>query len=299
MYNGEDYLEEALDSIAAQTLTDYEVIISDNASTDATPRICEARAAADPRIRYFRNATNIGGDRNYYRCFELSRGKYFLGVAHDDRLHPGLPREGHPGPGSRPAVAFCHSRAYRIDGSGEVVGTYDAKPFSTSSRPEERFRDAIGLRAVIAHLGVLRSSVIRQMPPLLAYPSSDAYWQAELALRGKLVEIPELLFYRRVQPNSGGAIPMHERIRWSDPSKAALDHLPVLAPPDRVRAVGAPSPLTLRERAVCFQEIGRYLRRRGGSKALLRDFRVALRTVLDRLPVGHRFLESRQRRRKP
>jgi len=299
VYNGENYLVEALDSIAAQTLTDYELIISDNASTDATPRICEARAAADPRIRYVRNATNIGGDRNYYRCFELSRGKYFLGVAHDDRLHPDYLAKVIPVLEADPSVAFCHSRAYRIDGSGEVVGAYDAKPFSTSSRPEERFRDAIGLRAVLAHLGVLRSRVVRQMPPLLPYPSSDAYWQAELALRGKLVEIPELLFYRRVRPDSGGAIPLHERIRWSDPSKAHSIIFPSWRRPTEYARSVLRSPLTLRQRFECFEEIGRYLRRRGGSKALLRDVRVAVRNVVDRFAVGHRFIESRQRRRKP
>lgn len=67
VYNGEAYLEEALDSIASQTFTDYELIISDNASTDRSPAICQTRASRDPRIRYSRNAVNIGGDRNYYR----------------------------------------------------------------------------------------------------------------------------------------------------------------------------------------------------------------------------------------
>ena len=65
VYNGGDYLEEALESIAAQTYRNYEVVISDNASTDRTADICESYAARDPRIRYVRNPVNIGGDRNY------------------------------------------------------------------------------------------------------------------------------------------------------------------------------------------------------------------------------------------
>src|SRR5688572_3563508 len=64
VYNGEKYLREAIDSILAQTFTDYELIISDNASTDSTPEICQEYAARDLRIRYHRNATNIGGANN-------------------------------------------------------------------------------------------------------------------------------------------------------------------------------------------------------------------------------------------
>ncbi len=77
VYNGGKYLEETLDSILNQTFTDFEVIVSDNASTDNTREIVEAYAAKDPRVRYYRNAENIGAAPNYNRTFELSRGKYF------------------------------------------------------------------------------------------------------------------------------------------------------------------------------------------------------------------------------
>ena len=60
IYNGERYLRSALDSLLAQTFEAFEIIISDNASTDATPAICSAYAAKDPRIRYYRNERNIG-----------------------------------------------------------------------------------------------------------------------------------------------------------------------------------------------------------------------------------------------
>ncbi|MET0618632.1 MAG: glycosyltransferase family A protein, partial [Thermoanaerobaculia bacterium] len=111
VYNGEDYLEEALDSIAAQTYRDYEVVISDNASTDRTAEICERYAARDSRIRIVRNPSNIGGDRNYYRCFELSRGKYFLGTAHDDRFDPKYLERVLAVLEADPEAVFCHSRA--------------------------------------------------------------------------------------------------------------------------------------------------------------------------------------------
>ncbi|MEX1245608.1 MAG: glycosyltransferase family 2 protein [Thermoanaerobaculia bacterium] len=298
VYNGEAYLEEALGSIAAQTFTDYEVIISDNASTDGTQDICRSHAAKDRRIRYYRNPTNIGGDRNYYRCFELSSGDYFLGMAHDDRLHPDYLRKVLEVLDADPSVVFCHSRAYQMDGTGAVVGAYDARPFSESPRPHERFRDAIGLRPVIACLGVIRPSVLRQMPPLLAYPGSDAYWQAEFALRGKLVEVPEVLFYRMVYPGSGGRIPLHQRIRWSDPAKAGTVIFPSWRRPAEYGRSVLRSPLTLSERLLCFREIARYVRRRGGRRPLLRDIKAAAKTLLSRSRPGFWLLASWSRVRK-
>ncbi|MCI0563749.1 MAG: glycosyltransferase, partial [Nitrososphaera sp.] len=60
VYNGERYVKAALDAVLAQTFRDFELIISDNASTDATGEICREYAARDPRIRYSRNDENIG-----------------------------------------------------------------------------------------------------------------------------------------------------------------------------------------------------------------------------------------------
>ena len=69
--NGENYLKQALDSIMAQTYTDFELIISDNASTDRTAQICKEYANRDPRIRYYRNEKNLGAARNFNYVFEL------------------------------------------------------------------------------------------------------------------------------------------------------------------------------------------------------------------------------------
>ncbi len=298
VYNGEEYLGETLASIAAQTFDDYELIISDNASTDRTEEIGRAAAKRDPRVRYVRNAANIGGDRNYYRCFLESSGTYFLGIAHDDRLHPEYLRTVLDVFGRDPAVVFCHARTFQLDRDGQVIGTFDARPFSKSSSPHERFRDAIAPRPVVAHLGVIRTDVIRRMPPLLAYPSSDAYWQAEFALYGRLVEVPDTLFYRRIRQDSGGAIPIYERIRWSDPSRSGRVIFPNWRrPAEYLRSIGR-SPLSPAEKILCAREVWRYVRRRG-MHSLVRDVRVAARTVLARSRTGARIVALRDRAKKP
>ncbi len=84
VYNGENYLEEAIRSILAQTYTHFELIISDNGSTDRTQEICEFYAERDLRIRYYRNKENLGAAWNYNQTFHLAKGKYFKWAAHDD-----------------------------------------------------------------------------------------------------------------------------------------------------------------------------------------------------------------------
>jgi glycosyltransferase involved in cell wall biosynthesis len=60
VYNGEEYLAESLDALLGQTYEDFELVISDNASTDGTQELCRKYAARDSRIRYLRLPRNIG-----------------------------------------------------------------------------------------------------------------------------------------------------------------------------------------------------------------------------------------------
>lgn len=85
IYNGELFVREALDSLLAQTYTDFELIISNNASTDATESICMEYAARDLRIRYIRQPINVGALANFKLVLNEARGDYFMWAAHDDR----------------------------------------------------------------------------------------------------------------------------------------------------------------------------------------------------------------------
>ena len=88
VYNGDNFLEECLESILAQTFRDFKLIISDNASTDRTESICRRFAENDPRVKYYRNEKNIGAAPNFNRVFELSNTEYFKWIAHDDVHKP-------------------------------------------------------------------------------------------------------------------------------------------------------------------------------------------------------------------
>jgi glycosyltransferase involved in cell wall biosynthesis len=84
IFNGEKYIREALESLLSQSHTNFELIISDNASTDKTEEICIQYAASDPRIRYVRQPENIGVDANFRFVLDEARGEYFMWAAADD-----------------------------------------------------------------------------------------------------------------------------------------------------------------------------------------------------------------------
>jgi glycosyltransferase involved in cell wall biosynthesis len=88
VFNGESFLAETLDSLLNQTFSDFEVVISDNASTDRTEEICRAYTARDPRVRYCREVVNRGAAWNHNRVFELARGEYFKWNSADDLCAP-------------------------------------------------------------------------------------------------------------------------------------------------------------------------------------------------------------------
>jgi len=85
VFNGEKFIREALDSLLAQTFTDFELIISDNASTDKTEAICRKYAIKDKRIRYVRQSKNRGGVNNFKWVLDAAVGEYFMWAACDDK----------------------------------------------------------------------------------------------------------------------------------------------------------------------------------------------------------------------
>jgi glycosyltransferase involved in cell wall biosynthesis len=88
VFNGEPFIREALDSLLAQTFTDFELIISDNASTDATEDICREYLAKDDRIRYIRQTENLGASQNFQFVLGEAIGQYFMWAAADDLQKP-------------------------------------------------------------------------------------------------------------------------------------------------------------------------------------------------------------------
>src|SRR6267154_5510945 len=124
VYNGERFLEEVLQSILSQTFTDFELIISDNASTDRTGEIAEAYAKRDDRIRYYRSEKNMGAGWNIRRVYELASGKYFKQAAVDDLLEPDFLRRCVEILESDPDCVVAYAGTKEVDENGTFINNY-------------------------------------------------------------------------------------------------------------------------------------------------------------------------------
>jgi glycosyltransferase involved in cell wall biosynthesis len=202
VYNGAQYLEQSLNSLLHQSYSNFELILSDNASTDSTGSICQAYAAKDKRIRYYRNEKNIGANPNFNRVFELSSGTYFKWAACDDIHDERFIERCIEVLDNEPSVVLCYTRTEQIDENGVSLGPLDFELDAASPSPNQRFYNMIHVDHWCFQIfGVIRSETLRKTPRLGQHYGADRVLLAEISLHGRFHEIPEYLFKRR---NHGG-----------------------------------------------------------------------------------------------
>jgi glycosyltransferase involved in cell wall biosynthesis len=221
VFDGEAHLAETLRCLADQTFGDYELLISDNASTDATAEICHEFMRDDPRISYHRNERNLGAAANYNLVFHKTSGRYFKWVSYDDLLAPEyLARCTEVLDDAPESVALCYPRAYIIDGQGEIIREHDDDFMIHGDRPSQRLREfARRWNMCNPCFGLHRRSVLAQTRLVEPYISSDVTLLAEIAMRGEFWELPERLFYRRIHATSSrqGELSLDETGEWFAP----------------------------------------------------------------------------------
>ncbi len=118
-YNRAGFLKQAIDSVLAQTFGEFELVISDNASTDNTQAIVESYS--DPRIVYSRNPFNLGWHANMKRCLALARGEYVTFLPDDDLMMPENLECKVSVLRRYPRVGLVHSRFHMIDENGRII----------------------------------------------------------------------------------------------------------------------------------------------------------------------------------
>jgi glycosyltransferase involved in cell wall biosynthesis len=228
IYNGERFMRETLDSLLAQTYTDFELIISDNGSTDSTQAICREYAARDKRISYYREEINRGAGWNYNRAVELAQGEYFKWAAHDDLCTPTYLARCVEALDRDPGIVLVYPDDQDIDEEGRPI---DRKRHShipsgeRASSPDlaQRFRRLVLLDYDCEQVfGLIRTDILRRTRLIQNYTDSDRTLLGELGLYGRFYEIPERLFLHRHHGGSSGrAHPIkggwHLRAGWFDP----------------------------------------------------------------------------------
>jgi len=275
VYNGERFIEEAIESILAQSFEDFELVILDNASTDRTEDICKRFSASDSRVRYLRNRSNYGIVNNFNSVFRLSSGEFFKWASSDDICAPDfLKRCVEILDGDR-SVVLAYPRHIDIDEDGRRVAANQLLPDidmnsqegSFSTDPLKRFR------VVMRHLGfteqlygLMRTDALAKTGLHAQHFNGDHILLAELCLHGRFFEIREDLFFRRVHAAMTTARVPTLRLRVANVDVSPQDNTGflwwrLLRPyPRRLwwHALGVGrAPLTRRQRMLCYAEVAR------------------------------------------
>lgn len=218
VFNGERYLARALDSLVAQDFEDFELIISDNASTDGTAEICQEYAGRDPRIRLHRNERNIGAVGNFNHTLELSSGEYFKWAAHDDWCAPEFLTRCIETLDNDPSTVLCFTAMGVADEEGRVFRVHrEDLDSAASARPRTRFRTVLWslVDCTSPVFGLMRRHTLRSHGVVLPNaPELDRILIGELSLLGRIRQLPDVLFLHHGPPGH----PRRDQWTWMDPT---------------------------------------------------------------------------------
>ena len=191
VYNSEGTLPHTMESILAQTYTNLEIVICDNASTDRTTELCREWAAKDPRVRYYRNQANIGQTRNFRKALELSSGEFFMWTCADDCRPPEAIERLVEALVSNPKAVMAHGPiiARGIDFEVEIANAMDL----SSPSPAERVRSFIrGIRHNSMVHGLYRRASLKKLV-FGAHYGQDYLFSLQVCVMGPVQHVPQAM----------------------------------------------------------------------------------------------------------
>jgi len=277
VYNGEKYVAESLEALLGQTFTDFELIISDNASTDSTGDICRGYEKQDSRVRYFRQPRNIGLSPNHNFVADQARGELFKWTSNDDLYARDLIERCVDALDKYPDVVLAHSWSAKVDESGAVTKAFEYPLNTSSPRAPERFRSLLFVSGGDDDYGVMRTEVLRRTAMKESYHHADRTIVAELALHGRFYQVPDWLYFRREHAGRAErACPtMRSRCANMDPRRADRLRNPafrlygeyIWAYATAIRR----APLSAADRRECYRYLAQWLASRGRPGATAQE----------------------------
>lgn len=205
IFNGGESIESVVNSLLNQSYPNFEIVISDNGSTDETPARLAALQKEDSRIKVFLNESNMGSIWNFNNVFLKSQGEYFMWASHDDHHEPdfilacvtALEKD-------KSAVLCSPNIKATIDGSDEIVWVAGLHSFRNRRKLLERYRETLKHFPAASLYGMYRSSSMARTKLFPNVIGGDLLLIQELSLLGPFIEEPEILFtyYGRPRWNS-------------------------------------------------------------------------------------------------
>lgn len=268
VYNGSAYVAESIEALLGQTFEDFELIISDNASTDDTGDICRSYEKLDSRVRYYRQPRNVGLAPNHNFCVEQARAELFKWAAGDDLYARDLLEQCVAALDEYPQVVLAHSFTAMIDHEGTVSQANAYLPSSSAPHAPDRFRSLLNDNGGDDDGGVIRKAVLLRTAMKESYHHADRTLITEVALHGPFYQVPSWLYFRRDHPERAERRYPGVRARCAnmDPRRADRWRNPV--PRLLVEYIWAyhrmiqRSPLTPTERRECYRYLAEWMSRR-------------------------------------
>jgi glycosyltransferase involved in cell wall biosynthesis len=265
VYNGGKYLGRSIDALLGQSYGDFELIISDNASTDDTSEICRDYQSQDARIRYRRQFRNIGSSPNHNFVVDAARGELFKWASYDDLYARDLLEKCVDALDDHPDAVLAHSWTANIDETDAVLATPEYPLATNGAMAPERFRSVLFGSGGDDIYAVMRTNTLQRILPQDSYHHAENPVVAALSLHGRFVQVPDWLYFRREHPQQAerACTTMRARCANMDPRRADRIRHPVARLYGEylwgyVTAIHR-APLTWTDRRQCYRHLGLWL----------------------------------------
>lgn len=294
VYNGEEYICEAIQSVLDQTFEDFELIISDNASEDGTAEICNEFSSKDPRVHYSRSDVNRGLAWNHNRAFAQATGKFLMWMGHDDLLGREYISRCIEAMDEDPEAVLSYSHANHIDDKGNLIARVDMNGPVSSDRPSDRFQSILYEYIDVMIFGLMRRDVLGQTALHGGFAESDRVLLAEMVLRGRFRLVPEYLYTRRFHHVKTSLLDVRERTLIFDPSKRGKIFFPELDKCTALFSAINRADLPLLERLSCYKHLLGWLQLRRNT--VWKDLKIGLTVKATQLENQHlKFMSMAKR----
>lgn len=202
VYNGENFVAEAIQCVLDQTFFHWELIICDNSSTDRTVAICREFADRDSRISVHQNARNMGVSFNYNEVFRLSRGQYFKWMAHDDLFAPQFIESCIKELEKDERLVLVFPKMCYVAADGRLLRRQASELSVLGPTAESRAKQVMslatqGMDFIWLTYGLIRRDVLKQSGAMGLFAGDDQVLLFKIALCGGIKQLKEEMFFRR------------------------------------------------------------------------------------------------------